>query len=71
MIVLLCNVIPGMSYVVSLENVPSVSEIVKVLGVVELLMYVVVPLSLPLWKVTTYIKNKVSNEGNEEKQAGD
>ena len=71
MIVLLCNVIPGMSYVVSLENVPSISEIVKVLGVVELLMYAVVPLSLPVWRATTYIKNKVSKEGNEEKPAGD
>ena len=63
-IVLVCNVIPAISYLVDIGNVPYIYQVVEVLRVVELFVFAVVPLSLPVWKLKMFIesKRKADNE---------
>ena len=57
-VVLSCNIIPAVSYLVNVRTVPYIYEAEKGLGVVELLVYAAVPLSLPVWKLKTFIENR-------------
>ena len=58
LLVLLCNVIPAMSYLVNVQTIPSIYEVVRMLGMLELVIFAVVPLSLPIWKIKSYIDNR-------------
>ena len=67
-IVLVCNIIPAISYLVNVRTVPLIQEVVQVLGVTELIVYAAVPLSLPLWKLWNHVENFIDNKREVVKQ---
>ena len=58
LLVLTCNVIPAVSYLVNIQKIPAIQDVLKILKVGELIVYAVLPLSLPVWKLKIIIDNK-------------
>ena len=55
LLVLVCNVVASVSYMVDVTSIPGVMLVVGVLSVVEVVLYVVVPLYLPLSFMLRYL----------------
>ena len=57
-VIVLCNMIPAMSFLVDVRSVPSIQQVVNALEVVELIIYALVPLSLLMWHLNIFIDRK-------------
>ena len=55
LLVLTCNVVASMSYMVEVTSIPGVDLVVSVLSVVEVMLYAVVPLSVPFSLFVGYV----------------
>ncbi len=60
-----CNVVSSVSFIVDISMVPWMSHVVGILAIVEMLIHACVPLSLPLWMVYKFIQNKRSTKKTE------
>ena len=58
LLVLICNGISSVSFVLDVTKVHFVFDAVEILSVMELILYALVPMSLPLWKVWIIISKK-------------
>ena len=58
LLVLLCNVLASISFMADISNVKLVNEVINICGVVEMILYAVVPLYLPAYKAWRYYENR-------------
>ena len=61
LVVSIGNVMTSMSFMLDVSMIPYVEIVMKLLAVVELGLYVVVPASLPLWMVHKMIMKRQKN----------
>ena len=65
LLVLMCNILPSISFMTDVSTIPNVFLVVRVLSVVELGLYAAVPLSLPVYKLWKFMKQKKNGMKNE------
>ena len=57
-LVLGCNVVSSVSFMLDVTTIPLIYFAVDVLAIIEMILYGIVPVSLPLWLLYTLIKKK-------------
>ena len=55
LLVLLCNLLSSFSFMADISMVDSVTLVVKICNIMEMMLYVLVPLYLPVWKICDFI----------------
>ena len=65
-LILLCNVIPSMSFMVDVTSTLHIFLVAKMSSILELVFYALVPLSLPVWKVCMFLENRRNEKKREE-----
>ena len=58
LLVLSCNVVSSVSFMVDVTTIPLIFLVVNILSIIEMMLYAMVPLSLPVWTMYSYISNK-------------
>ena len=65
LVILLCNVTASISIISDISTVDFVDLVVNVCGIIEIVLYMALPLYLPVYKVWNFYKDRKAESGSE------